>query len=96
MAKSNEKAAVASDDNADVVVLSREEYEQLIALRDDPTAGVNLTPAVEEGPHLRNKEVRQAKVQQLREAHESGDIDSLLDGTHLPSDMLDLMDEAGV
>lgn len=95
MAKSNDKAAVASNDNADVVVLTREEYEQLIALRDDPNAGVNLEPAFEEGPHLQDPEIREAKVQQIREAVDAGHMDALAGNGH-PQDMLDLMDEAGV
>lgn len=93
MAKSNEKAAVASNDNADVVVLSREEYEQLIALRDDPTAGVNMEPAFEEGPHLQDPDVRDAKVQQLREALDAGHMGDIA-GNDYPQDMLDLMEEA--
>ncbi len=74
MAKATDNANLGSDESADVVTLSREEYDALLAARD---AGPNPEPAFEEGPHLNDPDIRAAKRQQMRDAgldHESGGI----------------------
>jgi hypothetical protein len=93
---SKDVARVGADDSASVVTLTREEYDKLLSVAEFmENGGTNPTPAVEEGPHLQDPEIRQAKVEQLRAAADDGTIDPLI-GALLPDDMQALMEEAGV
>ncbi len=65
---------MGSDDGAEVVTLSREEFDRLTAAGD---GGANPAPAIEEGPHLADPGIRAAKREQMRAAgmdHESEGI----------------------
>ena len=55
---------VAADEAHDLVSISRDEYRRLLASASAP----NLAPAIEEGPHLDDPEIREAKLRQLRDA----------------------------
>lgn len=74
-AKQADGGAVSSEEAAEVVSISREEYQRLLAA----TAPANPAPAVEEGPHLQDPVIRSAKRAQLREAGVTGDEDWLTD-----------------
>lgn len=62
--------------------------ERLQAREQGLRAGANMSPAVESGPHLKDKEVRAAKVAQLRAAGITGGL-----GNDLPDDMRSLLNE---
>jgi hypothetical protein len=69
----NDLAKVAADDNVEVITLTRDELQALI---DAGTIGQpNPAPAIEEGPHLKKADIREAKRQQLLDARASGDLD---------------------
>ncbi len=70
----NEEQAFGSEDAGEVVTLTREEFDRLTAAGD---SGANPAPAIEEGPHLDDPDIRAAKRDQLRAAgidHEAADI----------------------
>jgi len=73
---SQDGGRVGSEDSADVVVLSREEYTLLVTRAEGEA---NPAPAIEEGPHLKKAAIRQAKREQLREAGLAHDDESLTD-----------------
>jgi len=72
MATLRSSGGMTGKDTAEVVTITSEEYARLKA-NDD----INTTPAIEEGPHLKDPEVRAAKRAQLRDAgidHEADDL----------------------
>jgi len=71
---SRDGANLGSEDAAEVVTLSREEYNLLIARAE---AKPNPAPAIEEGPHLQKAAIRAAKREQLREAGMEADHEAL-------------------
>ncbi len=68
-------ARMGSDDAGEVMKISRDEYERLLASSAPP----NPAPAVEEGPHLKKPEIAAAKRDQLKDAKVSGDEEWLTD-----------------
>ncbi|HXH79499.1 hypothetical protein [Nocardioides sp.] len=84
MATHKDTAAAHGDDAAETVTISAEEYARLMAAGE-----VNTTPAIEEGPHLDDPEIRAAKRAQLRDAG----IDHEADG--LSDDMRTILREKG-
>ena len=77
MAKAKEDAELRADETPEVVTLSREEFDRLTTQASG--GGVNPAPAIEEGPHLRDPDVREAKRRQLVDAGISADDDGLTD-----------------
>jgi len=72
MATLRSTGGMTGKDAADVVTIPAEEYARLKA-NDD----INTSPAVEEGPHMKDPEIRAAKRAQLRDAgidHEADDL----------------------
>ncbi len=59
-------------DVEDTVTISREEYDAL-------TAGPNPAPAVEEGPHLKERSVRAAKREQMHAMGITADDETITD-----------------
>lgn len=90
MAKSQDNAKVAADEDTNVVTISAEEWSEIQdrLARADQTP--NLAPAIEEGPHLQDPEIREEKLAQLEE---HGDK---VVGLEMPDDMRELLDEAEV
>ena len=74
MATAKDAGTAKSEDAAEVVTISLEEYNALRAASE-----VNTEPAVEEGPHLDDPELRAAKRDQLREAGIDHEADGLTD-----------------
>jgi hypothetical protein len=72
MALKTDKAQATGTDAAEAVTISLEEYNRLKAAGE-----VNTEPAIEEGPHLKDKEVRAAKRQQLIDAGYTADDERL-------------------
>ncbi len=72
----NDEQPIGADDRAEVVTLSRGDYDALIAAG---TGNANPEPAWEEGPHLDDPAVRAAKRQQLRAAGMDHEADGLSD-----------------
>ncbi len=68
-----ELAVIAQDESTDVVQLTRDELTALI--QAGRMAQPNPAPAIEEGPHLEDPAIREAKIRQLQEAEENGDLD---------------------
>jgi hypothetical protein len=87
MAKQADNAKVASEEAADVITISLEEWNDIQGRLAAADQGTNLAPAIEEGPHLGDPDIRAAKIAQLEEF---GDH---LDGVELPDDMHALMQE---
>ena len=77
MTKVKDAGTVRADERSAVVEIPREEYERLMAQADG--GGINTAPAVEEGPHLHKRDVRDAKRQQLLDAGVSADDEALTD-----------------
>ncbi len=68
---------IGTDDGADVVSISREDYDRLLASAAGAESGANPEPAIEEGPHLDEPGIRAVKRKQMRAAgidHESEGI----------------------
>ena len=82
--KSQDAATLTTVDAAETVTIPAEEYARLKAAGD-----INTAPAVEEGPHLADPEIRAAKRRQLTEAG----VDA--DGDGIPDDMRKLLKEKG-
>jgi hypothetical protein len=86
MTKAADTAPVGTNEAAEVVTISREEYDALLAAKD---GGVNPEPAFEEGPHLDDPEHRALKRQAMRDAGLTHDDD------RLTSDMRKILREKG-
>ncbi len=86
MVKTEQTAKMGAKEEVEVVTLSREEFERLTS---SAAAGTpNPAPAVEEGPHLKNKDIAEAKRQQLREAKMTTDDDGMT------ADMRNLLEDS--
>jgi 50S ribosomal subunit-associated GTPase HflX len=100
MAKTRDEGSVTVEEHADVVTLSRNEWEAMQQRLTElehfaDGGGANPVPAVEEGPHLQDPDIREGKLAQIRAAAEQGNLESFIDAD-LPGDMADLLQEAGV
>jgi len=84
MATHKDQAAAQGEDAADVVTIPVEEYTRLMV-----AGAVNTIPAVEEGPHLKDPEIRAAKRAQLQDAGIDHEADDLTD------DMRSILREKG-
>lgn len=71
----SDNSALVTMEDAGVVELSREEYDRLLAGISTP----NPAPAVEEGPHLKDRDVAEAKRAQLENAGVTGDEEWMTD-----------------
>ena len=91
MAKSKDTAEVSAQEDTQVVTISAQEWAEIQSrLAAADVAGPNPAPAVEEGPHLQDPDIRQAKIEQVQE---HGD---LIVGMEMPDDMVAILEEAGV
>ena len=75
MANRNDNSAVVVREDSGMVEMTMEEYDRLLAGISSP----NPAPAVEEGPHLKDPEVAEAKRAQLENAGAKGDEDWMTD-----------------
>lgn len=85
MPKTTDSGTTVATEVAEVRTYTQEEVDALLS---QDRAG-NPTPAVEEGPHLRDPEKAEAKRKQL---HEAG---MTVDDETLPADMRRLLSEEG-
>jgi hypothetical protein len=75
MPQRKDDSPVTVHEDSGKVELTIEEYERLLSGISAP----NRAPAVEEGPHLKNPEVRAAKRGQLEDYGVAGDEDWMTD-----------------
>lgn len=77
MSTRSDRGTVESQSTGSPRTSSQEEIDVLLAQQRDDLATPNPAPAIEEGPHLDDPEVRRLKRQQLRAAGLAGDENHL-------------------
>lgn len=76
---SNDATLVTSTSAASVRTYSQAEVDALLARQREALTAFNPAPAIEEGPHLQDPELRRHKRRQLRDAGLTGTENHLTD-----------------